>query len=273
MTKPASTGRFGLNSIADGALKSSTVLWFLTAVIGQWAFVYYIAAHYGGGALEGDLESWKATSLKGYIAGDTAGNFFFATHVLLAATITFGGTLQLVPQIRARAISFHRWNGRLFILTAFAISIGALYLVWVRDATISTFGSVSISLNAALIMAFAAMTLRYALARDIDAHRRWALRTFIVVSAVWFFRVGLMAWIIFNQGPVGVGENFDGPFIIFLGFASYLIPLAVLEIYLRTQDRADALGKFAMAGSLLVLTGLMAIGIFGAFMFMWRPHF
>ncbi len=38
------------------------------------------------------------------------------------------------------------------------------------------------------------MALRYALARNIDAHKRWAVRTFIVVSGVWFFRVGLMLW-------------------------------------------------------------------------------
>ncbi len=43
-------------------------------------------------------------------------------------------------------------------------------------------------------MICAAMALHYALARNIDAHKRWALRTFIVVSGVWFFRVGLMLW-------------------------------------------------------------------------------
>jgi len=257
--------------MANAALKGAAALWFLTAVIGQWAFVYYIAAHYGGTAVLRDFEAFNKTTIAGHVAGDTAGNLVFAAHVLLAATITFGGTLQLVPQIRARAISFHRWNGRLFILTAFTMAIDGLYLVWIRDATTGIFGSMSISLNAALIMICAAMTLRYALARDIDTHRRWALRTFLMVNGVWFLRVGLFAWIILNQGPVGIGENFDGPFAIFLSFACFLLPLAVLEIYLRTQDRAGPFGKFAMAVGLLVLTALMGVGIFGAYMFMWRP--
>lgn len=271
MTEAVATGGLGLNSAADKALKAAAIFWFLAAVIGQWVFVYYIAAHYGGTAVQGDFEAFNKTTIAGHVAGDAVGNLVFAAHVLLAATITFGGTLQLVPQIRARAIGFHRWNGRVFLVTAFAMALGGLYLVWIRDSTTSMLGSVSISLNAALIMICAAMTLRYALARDIDTHRRWALRTFLMVNGVWFLRVGLFAWIILNRGPVGVGENLDGPFGIFLGFACYLLPLGVLELYLRTQDRAGAFGKFAMAGGLFVLTALMAVGIFGAFMFRWRP--
>jgi hypothetical protein len=44
------------------------------------------------------------------VPGDTAGNVAFGTHVLVAAVIVFGGTLQLIPHIRTRAISFHRWK-------------------------------------------------------------------------------------------------------------------------------------------------------------------
>ena len=50
------------------------------------------------------------------------------------------------------------------------------------------------------------------------------------------------------------------------------LPLAVLEIYLRTQDRAGAPGRLAMATGLLVLTIAMGIGIFAAFMGMWLPR-
>ncbi|MCI0723258.1 MAG: hypothetical protein L0338_30495 [Acidobacteria bacterium] len=44
------------------------------------------------------------------------------------------------------------------------------------------------------------------------------------------------------------------------------------EIYLRTQDRAGPLGRFPMAGGLLVLTAAMGVGIFMATMFMWLPR-
>ena len=135
----------------------------------------------------------------------------------------------------------------------------------------------------------AAMAVRYALARKFGVHRRWALRLFLLVSGVWFFRVALMFGIIVNRSPAGFNANtFQSPFHNFLSFAQYLagapaataavnvaagvLPLAILEIYLRTQDRTGSPRKFAMAASLLVLTVAMSIGIFGAAMLMWFPR-
>jgi Predicted membrane protein (DUF2306) len=254
--------------IAEKALKAAAVLWFLAALAGQWAFVIYIAGFYAAPTLQGDFEAWNRNKnlVHGYVVGDAAGNLAFAAHVMMAAIITFAGTLQLIPQIRARAISFHRWNGRLFILTAFAISLAGLFLTWSRE-NVGLASDLAISLNAVLIMFCAAQTLGFALARDIDTHRRWALRTFLLVNGVWFLRVGMMLWAILTQGS----SPYDEAFFLFWTFGSYLIPLAVLELYLRTQDRGGAAAKVAMAALLLVLTAGMGVGIFGAAMFMWRP--
>ena len=109
---------------------------------------------------------------------------YFAAHVLMAALITTSGALQLVPQIRARATSVHRWNGRLYILTAFLMALGGLWLIWVRGTFLTLYGAAGSTLLAVLIMICASMTLRYALARKIDIHHRWALRTFLLVNGV-----------------------------------------------------------------------------------------
>jgi hypothetical protein len=66
--------------------------------------------------------------------------------------------------------------------------------------------------------------------------------------------------------------TFQGPFLNFLSFAQDFLPLAVLELYLRTQDRAGALGKFAMAAALLVLTIAMGVGVIGATLRLWLLH-
>ena len=55
------------------------------------------------------------------------------------------------------------------------------------------------------------------------------------------------------------------------GYASTLFPLAVLELYLRADDSAGPRARLAVAGGLVVLTLLTGIGIFGAYMGMWRP--
>lgn len=257
---------------ADKVLTAAAGLWLGVALIGQWAFVTYILASYGWPAAQGNIAAWADRALKGYEPGDTVGNLVFGAHVMMAAVMSFGGALQLVPRIRARAAAFHRWNGRVFLVTAFAIATGGLYLVWVRHATTTFIGEVGISLNALLIFAFGALAWRDAAARRIASHRRWAMRVFMVANGVWFMRLGYMAWTILNQGPVGMGDNLDGPFDVFLGFAAYLVPLAAVEAYLRVQDGAGATGKAVAAGVLLVLTALTALGVFGATFLMWGPR-
>lgn len=262
-----------LNSVAEKSLKSAAAFWFVTALIGQWMFVYYIVAFYGGSAVQKNFEAWNKVFPRGYIAGHTIGNFAVAIHLFLAVIIHIGGPLQLVPQIRARFPDFHRWTGRIYLPTAVIISIVGLYMVWFRGA-VGDFGQhIAISLNGVLIIIFAGIALRYALRYDIATHRRWALRLFIVVSGVWFFRIGFMLWIVINGGPAGFDpKTFTGPFLSFWAFADYLLPLAVLELYLRARDRGGAPSRIAMAVGLFVLTVAMCVGIFAATMGMWLPR-
>jgi len=253
-------------------LHASAVFWFAVAVIGQWAFVVYIASRYWRPAVLGHFAAVKTTDLiKGYVAGDDVGNLYFAAHVLIAALITTSGALQLVPQIRSRAIGFHRWNGRFYIVTSFLMAASGLWLIWVRGTYFTIYGALSSTLLAALLMLCATLALVYARARKIAIHRQWALRTFILANGVWFQRLGYMAWSILARGA-GIGDHLDGPFDIVWGFGCYLIPLAILEIYLWTRANAGPVGRFAMATALIVLTATMGIGIVGAAMFMWGPH-
>jgi tetratricopeptide (TPR) repeat protein len=116
------------------------------------------------------------------------------------------------------------------------------------------------------------MAVRYALARDFKTHRRWALRLFLVVSAAWFFRVGFFLSFLLFKGPFGFDPTtFQGPFLTFMSFAQYLLPLAVLEFYLRTQDRSGVPGRIAMAAGLSVLTVAMGAGILAVTMAAWLP--
>lgn len=259
--------------VAETALKSAAVLWFTVAVIGQWIFVYYMAAHYGGALARGELDRWGEATPHGYIRGDVLGNIAFALHIFLGLVVTFCGPLQLIPRLRELVPRFHHWNGRLFLVAAFAVAIDGLYLVHARGLVGGSSLEVSVSINGMLIILFGALALRHALSRDLDTHRRWALRLFLTVNGVWFFRVGMMSWILVNGRPAGIDmETLQGPFITFWGFGQYLLPLAVLEVYLRVRRRGAASHRFAMAGALLVLTLVMGLGIAGALMGMWLPR-
>ena len=274
--------RLELTSLADKSLKAAAGFWLLVAVVGQWAFFYYIAVFYGSTALHGNIQAWTKNTLvqRSYIPGDTAGNLVFGAHALLAGVIAFGGAIQLIPQVRRHALAVHRWNGRVFGMTALGVSLSGLYMEWVRSGLYMELvrghfgkvaGGVAISLDAVLIVVFVALAWRSAVAHEVSTHRRWALRAYLVANGQWFFRVGFMAWVIVNGGPVGVGKNFDGPFVQLWGYGCYLLPLVILELYLRTKDSAGPRWRFAMAGALSAVTVLMAVGILGFANFMWWP--
>jgi uncharacterized membrane protein len=263
------TNRWEPNSAADTALNAAARFWFGVAVAGQWAFLYYIVAFYGHSTFTGNFQAWTKNKFlhKGYIAGDTAGNLAFAAHALLAAVIAFGGAIQLIPRIRTRAIAVHRWMGRVFLTTALGLSLSGLYISWLHGERPNIVDEIPINLNAVLIIVFAGLAWRSAHSRDVAAHRRWALRTYLVANAQWFTRVGFMAWIITSRSVFGLQEKFDGTFFQFWNFGCYLVPLAVLELYLRAKDGAGPRVRLAMAGGLVVLTILMGVGIFGFYMF------
>ncbi|PUA27322.1 MAG: hypothetical protein B0W54_12065 [Cellvibrio sp. 79] len=264
-----------INSVFAGhkVLPLAANFWFVTAVIGQWIFATYLILFYGGSAARGDLHLWKEKLTHGYVPGDFIGNAAVAAHLLLAVIIMVAGPLQLVPQIRARLPVFHRWSGRVYLAAVVATSIAGLYMLLVHGTVGGLVLIIAQSLDALLIIVFAGLALRAALQRDFKNHRRWALRLFMVVSAVWFFRVGLMLWLVIHQAPVGFDPNsFTGPFVTFIAFAQYLIPLLVLEIYFRVSDSSSAAIKLAGATLLIVLTLAMAAGIFGATMGLWLPH-
>jgi Predicted membrane protein (DUF2306) len=258
------------NSSAQTALKVTAQFWFVVAFVGQLLFAYYVLAYYGGAAIEGSWEKWNKVFKHGYVAGDAMGNIAVGVHLFLAFVVTVCGPLQLISQIRTYAPTFHRWNGRIYLTTAVVTSIAGLVMLFNRGSVGGTIQHVGIALNAVLVIIFAALALRYALARDFVTHRRWALRLFLVVSGVWFYRIGLMLWLVVNKGPAGFDPvTFQGPFLYFIAFANYLLPLAVLEIYFYAKDKTGALGHFTMAAGLFVLTLAMAAGILFATKLMW----
>ena len=254
-------------------LPRTAIFWLGVVIIGQLLFFGYIFSFYGVAALQGEFQVWaKNTNLiTGYKAGDASGNAMFGVHALLAALIALCGVLQLVPQIRARWPVFHRWNGRVFLLAIMAAALSGFALVWWRGTYLNLVSAWAVSINGVLIIAFGALAWRTVRARDFAAHRRWALRTFLVANGVWFQRLGYFSWFMVMQGPVGVGKKMDGPFDIFIGFGCYLLPLAVLELYLRAKESASATLRIFAGITISAFTSLMMVGIVAHVVLIWLP--
>ena len=96
------------------------------------------------------------------------------------------------------------------------------------------------------------MALRYAFARDFKTHRRWAPRLFLVASGSWFFRLMFFFYMLVF-GPVAFDQaTLQGPLFTSISIAQYLVPLAVLEIYLRAKDGGTAPRRLATAAGLFL---------------------
>jgi len=271
MSTAIMTHRLDLSAIADAVLNAAARFWFVVAVIGQLIFAFAVASFYGLTALRGDYHGWRITH--GYIPGVTKGNLAVAMHLASAVIVMLAGAVQLVPQVRKRFPVFHRWNGRVYILTAVSLSLAGLYITWIRGSVGDFTEHIGSTINAILIWLCATFALRYALARNFKTHRRWALRLFMVVSASWFYRLAFFLTLLVFKRPIGFDPvTFTGPFPTGMIFAQYLFPLAVLEIYLRAQDSPGALRRMATAGMLFVLTLAMAAGIFAVTMVKWVPQ-
>lgn len=259
------------HALATRALAASATAWFATAALGQLAFLAYILGFYGRAALRGAPEDWNRVLSHGWIAGDPVGNLVVAVHLLFAAVVVSGGLLQLVPQVRRHAPALHRWNGRVYVVSAMVAALAGMAMILTRGAAGSLAQDLAINVNAVLVLCFATLAWRDARARRFDAHRRWALRLFVAVSGVWYFRLMLPLWIVVNQGPVGFDPGtFRGPAIVAISILDYALPLAVLELYLRAQ-RGGPRVRLAMAGGLGVATLLTAAGIVAAAMLLWLP--
>jgi hypothetical protein len=258
---------------ADGALSVAARAWFLIAVSGQWVFAAYLAAFFGGAALEGDFARWNDELPRGYAPGRLGDNIVVAAHLLFAFVALVGGPLQFSGTLRDRFPRLHRLNGMAYLLAAAFTSLAGMYIIVTRGTVGDLSLHIAMCFNTLLILCFAGFAWRAARERDFEMHRVWVLRLFMVVGGAWFFRVGLMFWLAVNQETVGFDmRSFSGPFITFLGFAQTLLPLAALQLFLVAERSRSAALRYGAAGVIAVLTVAMSFGVYVAANRMWLPH-
>jgi hypothetical protein len=257
----------------DAFIRAAAIFWFAASFVGLLLFGIYIFGFYGPTLVNGQYEAWSANKnlIDGYVADDGPGNLQFAAHVALAGVLTLGGLVQVVPALRKRSRTLHRWNGRVFIAAAFAAAIGGLWLVWVRGTQSGLGPAIGISLNAVLIMLFASLAWRAAMQKRFQAHEAWAFRAFLVVNGVWFLRVGMAVYGAVAMGVLGLEDLHMEVVFPLWSFGSFLLPLAVYEAYRAARRSERALAKGAMGAVLIALGLATLVGSGGMFAMQWMP--
>jgi hypothetical protein len=250
----------------------TTKIWFILVFMGQLIFAYYILMLYWKSAIHGNYQKWNTAS-HNYINGDTIGNLVFGLHVAFAAIITIIGPLQFIPATRRAVPKLHRVCGRIYIFSAFLMAIGGLYMSWGRSITGGTTAAVIISANAIIVLVSAYFTIVNAIKRKIEVHQQWAIRLFVAVSGVWFFRVFFMLWVFIFKAPVGFDPvTFTGPFLVVLSISVYVFPQLFVQFYFAAKKTNKPSILWIFNFLLTLITIGTAIGIIIATLGLWIPR-
>ena len=105
-------------------------------------------------------------------------------HILPGLLFMVLGPFQFSKTIRARHLQWHRWNGRIFVVTGFIVGISAL----VMSFTMQSIGGVNQAAATILFGSFFLFALSKAFwhirLREVTLHRQWMIRAFAIGLAV-----------------------------------------------------------------------------------------
>jgi uncharacterized membrane protein len=256
---------------AQKLLSWSAKSWLSVLVVCQLLFVVYLIFAYANPAIIGEFTLWNGSSASAFVPNDTAGNIAFGMHVLLAIIMIVGGPLQLIPAIRNRFRTFHRINGRIFVMLAILISFAGIFLIWTRGTVGDTFMHSLTTFNGIVTIVSGYFAYTYAKQRKIVIHQIWATRLFIVANGVLYFRILLFGFLI-GIGPVGIDfETFTGPTVLAISLCSYVIPVLYYEVYRSAQRSQSVIYIYTVGLSLIAVTLIFLVGTFGVTVANWLP--
>ncbi|SEL47138.1 Predicted membrane protein [Pseudoxanthomonas sp. GM95] len=162
-----------------------------------------------------------------YHALDSAAYAMFMTrrgwlwlHLAGGAVMLVLGPLQFFSQWRGRALRWHRWAGRVYLIAMLVAFIGACGLIATSPAPLSI--RLAFSMTAAMLLTTALMGFIAIRRRRVPVHQRWMMRNYVVALAPAIFRLSLPAAIALGQVPTPA-------LIATLLWMSWLVPLLMFE--------------------------------------------
>jgi len=152
-------------------------------------------------------------------------------HIAGGMGALLAGPWQFLPKLRARALNFHRWLGRFYLLEVALGSIAGLVMATVSSAGWPT----HVGFGVLAVLWFASGLQAYLQIRkgNVAVHRQWMTRNFALTLAAVTLRIELPFMLAVLHWP------FSRAYIM----VSWLcwVPNAILaEVMLRQQTTANA---------------------------------
>jgi uncharacterized membrane protein len=244
----------------------ATVTWISCGLFGLYILIFY-----AGALVSGTASRWNGVLPGLYTASSTASTVGIGLHFAAGGVILALGFMQLLNVIRQRAPAVHRWLGRIYVTAAALAGVGGLTFI----AVTGTIGGLAMNLGFGLygiLMVLCAMqTYRYARRRQLDTHRKWAIRLFALAIGSWLYRMEYGFWFLMMH-KLGHTHDFHGPFDVVMAFFFYLPNLLVAEAYLRGRaEQAGAAAKLSGAAVMGVAVCLLIVATYFFAMRYWWP--
>ena len=239
-TLPSRLFRFSSRALA-------AVTWISCGMFGLYILIFY-----AGALVSGTASRWNGVLPGLYTASSTASTVGIGLHFAAGGVILALGFMQLLNVIRQRAPAVHRWLGRIYVTAAAFAGVGGLTFIAVTGTIGGLAMNVGFGLYGVLMVLCAAQTYRYARRRELDTHRKWAIRLFALAIGSWLYRMEYGFWFLMTH-KLGHTHNFHGPFDVVMAFFFYIPNLLAAEAYLR--------GRSEQAGAAAKLSGAAVMGV------------
>jgi hypothetical protein len=155
----------------------------------------------------------------------------FYVHILSAPLVLVNGLILLSAYVRRRHAGWHRWLGRIQVVVLLLFVLPSS-VVMSRHAFGGWAAGLSFLLLSAATAGCAVVGVVYAYRRRYDRHRRWMLRSYVLICSAVALRL-----VSGTAGLLGVPSP-EQAYVV-AAWSSWLVPLAAYEILERLPAQAS----------------------------------
>ncbi|MBA4849329.1 DUF2306 domain-containing protein [Emticicia sp. BO119] len=232
-----SSADFKLERVITKIFYWTRILLITTVWVSAGLFGLYILAFYAAALYQGNLEKWNGVLPGLYDPNTQKATMGIGLHFAMGGIVLILGSIQLIDAIRIKYLTFHRWIGRIYITASILVAVGGLFFILAKGTIGGTVMNIGFGLYGGLMLVAAIQTYRYAVTKNPDTHRAWALRLYALAIGSWLYRMDYGFWFMLTD-KAGHNNTFTGAFDYVMAFFFYIPNLLVAEIFIRSQNKS-----------------------------------
>ncbi|SEN22127.1 DUF2306 domain-containing protein [Lihuaxuella thermophila] len=151
--------------------------------------------------------------------------FMLRAHIVLAVVSLLTGPIGAIRKIRLKSIAWHRWSGRIYVVSIVLNLIPGLYLSWFVTGSLTVAGFLVLNL---LWLATTWLGYLHIRRKNLAKHRQWIVRSFFLTYA------NLTIHLLLPVSQYAIGLSYGASYALAV-WGSMLLNLGLAEAVLRKK--------------------------------------